>query len=339
MSKQRFARLAVIDVERRPLPIRTVRSPASNPRDERATTAPEDGMMSDPLPELREMRSPFSTSGGAQEWHRGKAQRTEATGLANELMLELAALREGSRVLDVAAGTGDQTILAARRVGPTGFVLATDISASMLHIASEAARSAGLMNVKIEVMDAENLDLASDSFDAVVCRMGLMLVHDPAKALAGMRHVVKPAGRVVVLVLSTEERNPYLGIPLAVVRRLRRIPPPVPGRPGPFALSEPGMLAGVYTRAGFQDSAVQTVSLQRHFGNTGEMMSALKAFSQFFLSDLLVELSPDECDLVWNEIEEQLRQFESPSGLDIPGEALIGVGSKGQAPGGSGDSP
>ena len=74
-------------------------------------------------------------------------------------MLDLANLRPGNSVLDVAAGTGDQTLMAAARVGPTGYVLATDISANMLKLASDAVREAGLMNVETRVTDAENIDL------------------------------------------------------------------------------------------------------------------------------------------------------------------------------------
>ena len=117
------------------------------------------------------------------------------------MMLELASVQAGSRVLDVAAGTGDQTLMAARRVGPTGNVLATDDSASMLKVAAEAARNAGLTNVETRVMNAENLALDADSFDAVICRIALMLFPNPAKALTEMRRVVKPGSKVAVMVL------------------------------------------------------------------------------------------------------------------------------------------
>jgi ubiquinone/menaquinone biosynthesis C-methylase UbiE len=116
------------------------------------------------------------------------------------MMLHVANLRPGNRVLDVAAGTGDQTLMAARRVGPTGYVLATDISANMLKLASDAAREADLTNVETRVMDAENLDLDANSFDSAICRQGLMLFSNPVKALVEMRRVVKPAGKVGALV-------------------------------------------------------------------------------------------------------------------------------------------
>src|SRR3712207_4410567 len=102
----------------------------------------------------------------AEGWRQGQTARAELLGPATELMLDLAAVGVGSRVLDVAAGTGEQTLLAARRVGPTGSVLATDLAASMLDVAADAARQAGLSNVETRVMDARELDLDPDSFDA-----------------------------------------------------------------------------------------------------------------------------------------------------------------------------
>ena len=74
----------------------------------------------------------------AERRSRGRAGRVEFQGPATEMMLDLAGIRTGSRVLDVAAGTGDQTVMAAQRVGPTGYVLATDISANMLKLAAGA---------------------------------------------------------------------------------------------------------------------------------------------------------------------------------------------------------
>jgi ubiquinone/menaquinone biosynthesis C-methylase UbiE len=286
-------------------------------------------MMTARSPDSNQSASIFASREGAERWHRGKTQRAEATGLANELMLDLANLRSGDRVLDVAAGTGDQAILAARRVGPTGYVLATDISASMLNLAGEAARDAGLTNIETQVMDAENLGaLDADSFDAVICRMGLMLFSNPVKALVGMSRVVKPSGKVVVFVLSAEEKNPYLAIPLAVVRRRVKIASSTPAYPGAFALAQPGMLADIYSQAGFHHVAVQAVKLRRHFRYAADAVAALKEFSPFFLRDLMAKLSAAEHELVWDEIEDQLRQFQTADGLDVPGEALIGVSGK-----------
>jgi len=92
----------------------------------------------------------------AEWWMRSQAKRSDVYGAATERMLDLADLRTGNRVLDVAAGTGEQTLLAAQRVGPSGYVLATDISTDMLNIAADAVRRAGLTNVGTRVMDGES---------------------------------------------------------------------------------------------------------------------------------------------------------------------------------------
>jgi ubiquinone/menaquinone biosynthesis C-methylase UbiE len=285
-------------------------------------------MMTTRSPVVNEKGSIFASREGAEQWQRGKAHRAEVTGPANEMMLDLADLRIGDRVLDVAAGTGDQTLMAAQRVGATGYVLATDISASMLKIAAEAARNAGLTNIETKVMDAENIDLDADSFDAVICRMGLMLFSDPVKALVGMRRVVERSRNIVVLVLSTEEKNPFLGIPLAIVRRLVSMTLPTPGAPRAFALGRSGMLADAYRRASFAEITVHAVNIRRRFRSLDDTLRALKNLSPFFLRDLLAKLSDRERELAWSEIGRQLGQFEKPDGFEIPGEALIGVGTK-----------
>jgi ubiquinone/menaquinone biosynthesis C-methylase UbiE len=154
-----------------------------------------------------EVGSIFLSDEVAEQWQSRKAQRGKVNAAADEMLIGAANLRPGNRVLDVAAGTGDQTLLAAWRVGPTGYVLATDISANMLKRASEAAREAGLMNVETRVMDAENLDLDADSFDSVICRQGLMWISNPVKALTGMRRVVKPT---LTRIVSPKEKHHVL---------------------------------------------------------------------------------------------------------------------------------
>ena len=144
--------------------------------------------------EGREHGGTWGSSEAAAEWVRGAAARVQAFGPATERMLDLADIRSGSRVLDVGAGAGDQTLAAARRVGPTGFVLATDISASLLEVTAMSARQADLSNVGTRVMDAQKLGLESDSFDAAISRFALMLIPDIHKALSEVRRVLRRGG-------------------------------------------------------------------------------------------------------------------------------------------------
>jgi ubiquinone/menaquinone biosynthesis C-methylase UbiE len=243
------------------------------------------------------------------------------------MMLDLAGVQAGSRVLDVAAGTGESTLMAARRVGPKGHVLATDFSASMLNVAAEAARQAGLANVETRVMNAEYLELDADSLDAVICRNALMLFPNPAKALTEMRRVVKPGSKVAVIVFSAEERNPHHGIPFAIIRRLGNIPPPAPGEPWMYALGEPGALKDVYSLAGFLKVSVHPVPIQRRLPSAAEAIRSMRK-SAGDLKELITQLNEADRERAWSEIEEQFRRFEGPNGFEMPGEVLIGVGTK-----------
>lgn len=278
-------------------------------------------------PAPRESGTIFASTEVAEQWHRGKAQRGEVTGPATEMMLDLANLGAGNRVLDVAAGTGDQTLFAARRVGPTGYVLATDISAGMLSLATEAVRNAGIGNVETRIMDAAKIELNAESFDAVICRMGLMLFPEPVKALIGMCRVVKPSGKVVALVWSTEEKNPCRGIPLAIVRRIGNNLTEVPGLRFMFALSKPGVLEKTFRATGFADVAVHTVPTRWCFSSAAEAVRITKD-SFPGLQHLMAQLGEAERELAWTEIEQQLSKFEGPNGFEAPGEVLIGVGTK-----------
>src|SRR2546422_5046057 len=133
-------------------------------------------------PRRRERSGTWGGSDAATGWQRGLAARVKFFGPATERMLDLANIRVGSRVLDVGAGAGDQTLAAARRVGPTGSVLSTDVSASMLEEAARSARQAGLSNVETRVMDAQRLDLGADAVGAAISRLALMLIPDIDKA-------------------------------------------------------------------------------------------------------------------------------------------------------------
>mgnify|MGYP005852881009 CR=1 FL=1 len=173
-------------------------------------------------------------------------------------MLDLAGVKAGSRVLDVAAGAGEQTLRAAQRVGPSGHVLATDISPAILEYATAAVRRAGLSNVTTRELDGEALDvLPADSFDAVISRVGLIYFPDQQKALAGMKRALAPGGRVAAMVYSTADRNLFFSIPVSIIRRRASLPPPLPGQPGPFSLGGDGVLAAALERAGFRDVIVE----------------------------------------------------------------------------------
>src|SRR5215208_5992134 len=193
----------------------------------------------------------------AEAWHRWGPTLERWLGPATELMLDQARIAPGARVLDLAAGAGGQTIAAARRVGPSGSVLATDISPAILGYAADAARAAGLANVEAREMDGEELDLDHGSFDAVISRVGLIYFPDQQRALREIHRVLRPGGRLSAIVYSTPDRNPFFSIPVGIIRRIAGLPAPAPGVPGPFSLGGPGVLEAAYADAGLEDVDVR----------------------------------------------------------------------------------
>ena len=263
----------------------------------------------------------------AAAWHRWGPALEEWLGEATESMLDLARIGEGSRVLDVAAGAGGQTIAAARRAGSSGSVLATDISSNILEFAAEEARAAGFGNVATRVMDGESLEVEDGSFDAVISRVGLIYFPDRRRALAEMQRVLREGGRVSAIVYSTPERNPFFSIPVSIIRRRAGLPAPAPGLPGPFSLGQPGALEAAYEEAGYREAEVRAVDAPVRFSSAAECVR-FERESFGALHAMLATVPEGERGEVWAEIEDELRQFEGPEGFVGPCELLVGAATK-----------
>jgi len=262
----------------------------------------------------------------AKAWNDWGAILHAWLGPATERMFDLAGIGVGSRVLDVAAGAGEQTVEAARRVGPTGHVLATDISSTILELAAENARRAGLPNVSTKVLDGENLDVPPGTFDAVISRVGLIYFPDQQKALAGMKRALKPGGKVAAIVYAAADRNQFFSGPVSIIRRRANLAPPMPGQPGPFSLGGPGALDEVLKKAGFRDVRSETVPAPLKMKSAAECLRFEKE-SFGALHQMLSGLDQAGKDAAWTEIEEKLREFETPAGFQGPCELVVGVGT------------
>jgi len=232
----------------------------------------------------------------------------------------------GSRVLDIAAGAGDQTLHAARRVGPAGFVLATDLSPRILEFADRNARNIGYSNVRTQVMDGENVDVEPGTFDAVISRVGLIYFPDQQKALTGFRKALRPGGRFAAIVYSTAERNQFFSIPVSIIRRRANLPPPAPGQPGPFSLGGDGVLLNVLTRAGFSNVQEKRVPAPLKMRSAAECLRFEKE-SFGALHTMLAGLDDVSKEAAWQEIESELAKFDSAAGFEGPCELIVAAGS------------
>ena len=166
-------------------------------------------------------------------------------------LLDAAQLAPGMQVLDLASGTGDPALAVATSVGPEGHVTATDLSPGMLATAEANARDAGLSNLTFHVADAEDLPFPDAHFDVVLSRIGAMYFVDIQRALAEIRRVLKPGGRVALSAWGPFDQSPYAATLLGPFLARVDVPPPPPGAPQPMRFAEAGSLASELAQAGF----------------------------------------------------------------------------------------
>ena len=263
----------------------------------------------------------------ADAWHRWGGFIGEWLAEPTETMIELAGIGPGCRVLDVAAGAGEQSLRIARRVGVAGRVLVTDIAPELLDRAATDAAAEGLSQIETLELDGEAIDtLAPGSFDAVVSRVGLIYFPDQQRALRGMRTALRDGGRAASVVYSTPEANAFFSIPVGIIRRRAQLPPPVPGQPGPFSLGAPGVLAEALTAAGFDDVEVTTVPSPVLLSSAAECVRFQRE-SFGALHQLMAGLTDEEREDTWREVEDALSRFEGPDGFVGPCEMLVGAGT------------
>jgi ubiquinone/menaquinone biosynthesis C-methylase UbiE len=263
----------------------------------------------------------------AEAWYRWSPAINRWLGEATNTMLNMAGIAPGQRILDIAAGAGEQSVAAAKRVGPTGHVLATDLSPNILQYAKVMANQEGLDNIDTAVMDGESLELNEETFDVVISRVGLIYFPDQHKALREMWRVLKPGGRIAAIVYSTAEKNKFFSIPISVIRRRANLPAPLPGQPGPFSLGVPGALEEAYKKAGFNNVTSIRIDAPVHMSSAKECVQFEKE-SFGALHQMLSGLPAEETNSVWNQIEGELSAFESEGSFSGPCEMIIGIGQK-----------
>jgi SAM-dependent methyltransferase len=242
---------------------------------------------------------------------------------ATDAMLDMAAVRPGSYVLDVAAGAGDQTLDIAARVGPRGRVLATDLSAGILAFAKQNAKRAGHQNVETCVADGESLPVGDATFDCAVCRLGLMFFPDPLQGLREMFRALKPGGGICTMVFSTPEANPCLTTLMATAIRHAGLPPRDPYQPGGLlSLGKPGLIDDLFARAGFREVATTRLSAGFRLASANDYLDFVRS-SASPIQQILNGLGAAEREAAWTEMGEKLRRFDTTDGWQGPNELLL----------------
>jgi SAM-dependent methyltransferase len=264
----------------------------------------------------------------AAGWDRHGAAIRDWLRNPTEAMLKLAHIHAGQTVLDVAAGTGDQTIDIAARVGVKGAVVATDISPNILSFTLGNAAWAGHQNVRIHVADAEDLQLDDATFDAAVCRLGLMFLPDPLAGVSQIHSVLKPDGWLCSIVFAGPEANPCLRIMMATALRHAGPPPRDPFQPGGLvSLGKPGMMGEVFQRAGFRAVATTPMDAPFRMPATADYLAFIRASAGPILQ-ILAPLDDAARAAAWADMAAQLEVYQTDSGWIGPNALLLITGQR-----------
>jgi SAM-dependent methyltransferase len=264
----------------------------------------------------------------AKGWNDHSEQIRDWLRESTDAMLAMAEVGPGAHVLDVAAGAGDQTLDIAKRIGPTGSVLATDLSPAILAFAKDNAQRVGYRNVEIQVADGENLNAPEAGFDAAICRLGLMFFPDPGKGLREVFRALKPGGRACTMVFSTPDKNPCVSILVSTALKHAGMPPRDPYQPGGLlSLGKPGLIDELFRRAGFLRVATTKVMAPFRLPSVKNYLDFIRT-SASPIPQILSQLDETARDAAWAEIESKLSAFNTPGGWEGPNELLLTVGRR-----------
>jgi ubiquinone/menaquinone biosynthesis C-methylase UbiE len=250
-------------------------------------------------------------------------------GPITQALIEDADIVEGDVVLDVAGGAGEPSLTIAKTVGPTGSVICTDVTAEMVAAAQSEAQRHGVTNIAFRQCAAHSLPFESNSFDAVVCRLGVMFFPDPLAGLREMLRVTKPEGVLSLAVWDKGELNPFSYLITDVLaRHFGAATPADPNAPGAFRFAEHGSLARILAEAGAVDVSERVLKFQIAAPISSEHFWELRSETSGTLREKLATLSPVQADLVAQEAQEAVRQYFSNDQMSIPAQIIIVTGRK-----------
>ena len=274
--------------------------------------------------EAARQRSKATWDAVAAGWYAQREEIWESSRPVSEWMIRRLDPQPGDTVLELAAGPGDTGLRAARLVGESGRVIVTDFAPEMVGAAHRRAEVMGVENAQFRTLDAERMDLETDSVDGVLCRWAYMLMIDSAAALAETRRVLRTGGRVAFSVWAARERNPALSLAGSVLVELGHIPPPYPEAPGPFSMADTARIRELVVAAGFAEPEIEEVSFHWRFASQDAYWRFLIETSTT-TSPVLRALPPGAQDKFRQRVHEVARPFHSGEGYDFPAVCLNAV--------------
>lgn len=272
-----------------------------------------------------ELRTTWESA--APGWAKWEQEFSAGLKDVTDALIDMAGVGPGARVLDLACGAGSQSIQVAKRVGPNGIVVASDISGTMLEHVRQSADREGIQNIETLEGAAEELDEVQAPFDASICRLGLMLFPSPSEALRSVQRVLKPGARFAALVFTTPANNPFMAQPMGILLRHAGKQPPAPGQTGVFALGSEGVLETLLENRGLTDVKTKTIQAPLGLPNATDALEMMQqAFGAY--RAVVADIGEAEKSKAWAEVLECLTQFERKDGFETEFEFIIGAGAK-----------
>ena len=262
-------------------------------------------------PEKDRVRYEGSRAAGWMKWFH--ITETSAQPVSDR-MVALAGIKPGDRVLDIATGLGEPALTAARAVGPTGRVLATDLSQDMMDFAAKRAAELGLANVAFRIMDANAPELEEASYDAVLSRWGLMFLTELDAALAAIHRCLKPGGRLVAVVWGPGDGAPTNSLADRVLHKHLGLPSPAEGPLTPFALKDTDAFIERTRAAGFREIRSEWIEVVVEFKSPAEF-AEYRRDRAGGIKKHLAALSSTEQDAAWAEVAKAAGRFVEADGV------------------------
>jgi ubiquinone/menaquinone biosynthesis C-methylase UbiE len=248
-----------------------------------------------------------------------------------QALIEAAEITSGNAVLDVAMGPGEPALTIAEVVGPDGRVVGTDAVAEMVEAAHREGVRRNLRNASFETALAEQLPFAANTFDAVVCRFGVMFFPSPLDGVREMLRVLKPGGKMALAVWHYAERNPFHSVVAQVVDRYVESPPLAADAPDAFRFAKPGELLRIVESAGLAAASETLLRFSIRAPLAVADYWTLRSEMSERLRSKLSSLSPVRLAELRQEVLDALGDYSPEGGVTFPGEVLIISGARAAA--------
>jgi SAM-dependent methyltransferase len=261
----------------------------------------------------------------AAGWQKWSEFIDRSAGQVSERLVEMAGVKAGDRVLDVAAGYGEPSLTAARKVGPEGSVVASDISQEMLGFGRERADAQGVENIEFVQSEAISLEYPADSFDAAVSSWGIIFETAAAGTATHVRGFLKSGGRFAISSWGPPERVPYLAIPVRTTMEKLDVPPPPPGTPGPLSRPTDEALGGLLESGGFTGVEVEELEASFEWDSPEEFTSFTSAIHAPVIA--MVGQQPEDVQReTWAAITDAIRDAAGDGPVRFSNLVLLAVG-------------